>query len=463
MVSVEQKVRNVKSLKKQKSVLLPFSLSLIFCESAFFLFFFFFFFFFTGTFTRKHGFNSVMDYITPIVAPDDATQVKTEIYPGGHTIGAYDMLAIEYGYTVIAGEQADEQHPITIAIADRMAMEGLVFKTDEDAGYGVDPMARRYDVSDDPVKQSLDLMTAAQNMRDKAHRVYGWESKDGWADTTAIISRSIMMQFKAATIAASYIGGRVISHEFVNAHIKGVGEEKYGEATRVLPVSGGYMFFSMYVTSKFITDPYFRNNMQKLDQQVQWTNDYSFFGLEDTMLRSRRFDYMVQTLMMDIMHPDNLLRIYQTSQVATRNLYNPLPGAGPSFWTPPAPYADHPSAPPVMTVYGMLQYYTDRIWKFQTDGWKNQDEWDLCRFWAYLICTIHKMTADDTKYVHVGNDVAQMRSLLLAQIGGAKAALMAIPMQNVTDPGHDGQIEFLYATGNLVHYGTAVPGPPSRL
>lgn len=55
-----------------------------------------------------------------------------------------------------------------------------------------------------------------------------------------------------------------------------------------------------------------------------------------------------------------------------------------------------------------------------------------------------------------------MRSLLLAQIGGAKAALMAIPMQNVTDPGHDGQIEFLYATGNLVHYGTAVPGPPSR-
>tara|TARA_B100000780_G_scaffold278126_1_gene250621 strand:+ start:736 stop:921 length:186 start_codon:yes stop_codon:yes gene_type:complete len=41
MVSVEQKVRNVKSLKKQKSVLLPFSLSLIFCESAFFLFYFF--------------------------------------------------------------------------------------------------------------------------------------------------------------------------------------------------------------------------------------------------------------------------------------------------------------------------------------------------------------------------------------------------------------------------------------
>ena len=187
---------------------------------------------YNGSYTRLHGFDSVMDYIRPIVAPTDELQATTEIFPGGHTIGRYDRLAIEYGYTVITDEDPTVQHPDCIEIADRMAKEGIIFNTDEDAGYGVDPTAYRYDVSDNPVKAALDTMTAAQTMRDNAHRVYGWESKDGWADMTQVLQQSIGMQHQAALIAASYLGGRVIKHEFVNAHVQGVGEEKYAPDTR---------------------------------------------------------------------------------------------------------------------------------------------------------------------------------------------------------------------------------------
>ena len=141
--------------------------------------------------------------------------------------------------------------------------------------------------------------------------------------------------------------------------------------------------------------------------------------------------------------------MHLTSQVQLRNLQ----AGGPPPWTPPPPYADHPQAPQVVTVLTMLQQFNENIWGFQTNLWKNEDEWDLQRFWAYMIVTVHRLTSDDTKYVHVANDLSQIRKQLLSQIGGI------LQHPNATIDHSPSQMEFLEATGNLVHQGHTIPAP----
>ena len=192
--------------------------------------------------------------------------------------------------------------------------------------------------------------------------------------------------------------------------------------------------------------------MSVLDQQVAYQSTAfgeTYYGLEDTQIRSRYFDFMVQNFFFDFFNPKNLLRIHLTSQVQLRNLQ----AGGPAPWTPPPPYADHPQAPQVVTVLTMLQQFNENIWGFQTNLWKNEDEWDLQRFWAYMIVTVHRLTSDDTKYVHVANDLSQIRKQLLSQIVGI------LQHPNATIDHSPSQMEFLEATGNLVHQGHTIPAP----
>jgi hypothetical protein len=72
-------------------------------------------------YTLEHSSSSsVMDYVGAIVAPTAAEQNTTTIFPDGYTIGAYDYLAIQYGYTPVDGELPEEQHPAVNAIAKQL-------------------------------------------------------------------------------------------------------------------------------------------------------------------------------------------------------------------------------------------------------------------------------------------------------------------------------------------------------
>jgi hypothetical protein len=86
---------------------------------------------------------SVMDY-----HPINISMVEGQ--PQGHflstTLGAYDMLAIRYGYALLE-EGSDELK----AIPTEMAKQGLPYGTDEDTG-SPDPLITRWDLGDDPVK-----------------------------------------------------------------------------------------------------------------------------------------------------------------------------------------------------------------------------------------------------------------------------------------------------------------------
>ena len=60
-----------------------------------------------GSYTKVHSSSgSVMDYVGAVIPPSESMQKsdKTIIFPDGHTIGAYDKLAIKYGYAVVEGE-----------------------------------------------------------------------------------------------------------------------------------------------------------------------------------------------------------------------------------------------------------------------------------------------------------------------------------------------------------------------
>jgi hypothetical protein len=70
--------------------------------------------------------------------------------PQGHfvpqTIGPYDVLAIQYGYSLV-GEDSDDLK----ALPRKMAEEGLPYATDEDT-QSPDPLITRWDMGKDPIK-----------------------------------------------------------------------------------------------------------------------------------------------------------------------------------------------------------------------------------------------------------------------------------------------------------------------
>ncbi len=91
--------------------------------------------------------GSVMDYNPANIVPKD---VKQGDY-FSTTIGPYDMWAIEYGYKVFSGTEADELKKI----ASRCAEPELAYATDEDTrGIDSDPLSNRYDLGKEPLEFS---------------------------------------------------------------------------------------------------------------------------------------------------------------------------------------------------------------------------------------------------------------------------------------------------------------------
>ncbi len=102
--------------------------------------------------SSKNGLTgSVMDYSLVNVAPKDEEQ--------GHyftpTLGAWDYLAIEYGYKQLQAKSADDKKKALQQIAERAAQPKYAYGTDEDISSDVDPLVNQRDMSDDPLAFSM--------------------------------------------------------------------------------------------------------------------------------------------------------------------------------------------------------------------------------------------------------------------------------------------------------------------
>ena len=101
-----------------------------------------------------------MDYTPVNINPAGARQ--SSYYPT--TIGPYDHWAIEYGYKVIAGDEAAE----LAKIAARSGESGLDYATDEDTDSGdPDPLSNRFDLGKDPVAYAQRQMAAVNALMPK--------------------------------------------------------------------------------------------------------------------------------------------------------------------------------------------------------------------------------------------------------------------------------------------------------
>ncbi|MDN3921039.1 zinc-dependent metalloprotease [Roseateles violae] len=157
-------------------------------------------------FTEAHGLSgSVMDYN----AFNIAVQGEPQASYNNATLGAYDYWAIEYAYKPIA---AGEEKAELARIAARSTEPALAYADDLDAGGfgpydGMDPMANRFDLGDDPLAYFKRRLKLSQELWARAQ-----ERKPQAGDDPLRARRSIVYGFNqlyrsGSDLVGKYIGG----------------------------------------------------------------------------------------------------------------------------------------------------------------------------------------------------------------------------------------------------------------
>jgi hypothetical protein len=144
--------------------------------------------------------GSVMDYL-PINMPYGVGEVKGDWTMTG--IGPYDMWAIEYGYTPDESKLKD--------IVKRVSEPELQYATDEDTG-GIDPLARRYDYSKDPLDYAENQMRLVKLYRERLLDKFVKDG-DSWAKARRGFELTLGEQTKALSMMAIWIGGADITRD----------------------------------------------------------------------------------------------------------------------------------------------------------------------------------------------------------------------------------------------------------
>ena len=135
---------------------------------------------------------SVMDY-NPVNINVEAGEIQGNYEVIG--IGDYDLWAIEYGYT--SGKLED--------VLKKVDNPRLAYATDEDT-WGPDPLARRYDLSADPLDYAENQMRLVAELR---HKILDKYVKDGdsWARSRRGYSITLNQHLQAVSMMANWVGG----------------------------------------------------------------------------------------------------------------------------------------------------------------------------------------------------------------------------------------------------------------
>jgi len=147
--------------------------------------------------------SSVMDYYPVNIVPKGVKQ--GDYYTP--TIGAYDMWAIEYGYTPIDVNTSEQELPDLKKIASRSGEPGLSYSTDEDTrGIDPDPLSNRFDLGNDTVafaKQRVKVVGEAwPKLVEKVTK-----EGDGYQHARQAFGILLSTEGTALFMAARYVGG----------------------------------------------------------------------------------------------------------------------------------------------------------------------------------------------------------------------------------------------------------------
>lgn len=143
--------------------------------------------------------GSVMDYLPPNISMDKERQ-------GDYTmigVGPYDLWAIEYGYTF------DEKS--LPRILSRVAEPELAYATDEDT-WGPDPLARRYDLTANPLDYARSQMELARYHRQRLLDKFVKEGQS-WSKARRGYELTLGLQVNALSMMAKWVGGAFVHRD----------------------------------------------------------------------------------------------------------------------------------------------------------------------------------------------------------------------------------------------------------
>ncbi len=156
-------------------------------------------------FTEKNGIsNSVMDYNAYNIALKGEPQASFN----NSTLGAYDYWAIEYAYKPIeASREALELN----RIASRSTEPQLAYADDADAGGfgpndGMDPMANRFDLGDDPLAYYKKRLQLSQELWTRVQDRKPVAGDDPLRQRRSLLAGFSQLQ-RAAELVGKYVGG----------------------------------------------------------------------------------------------------------------------------------------------------------------------------------------------------------------------------------------------------------------
>ncbi|MEN0019594.1 MAG: zinc-dependent metalloprotease [Planctomycetota bacterium] len=141
--------------------------------------------------------TSVMDYL-PANIRVESGEVQGDY--SAISIGDYDKWAIEYGYA-LSDKDARK-------VFERMDEPYTRYATDEDT-MGPDPLARRYDLSADPIDYAREQIKLAEMLRSDVLNRYV-EDGDSWSKARQGYQITLGMQTRASSMMANWLGGAFV-------------------------------------------------------------------------------------------------------------------------------------------------------------------------------------------------------------------------------------------------------------
>jgi hypothetical protein len=235
--------------------------------------------------------GSVMDYI-PININMESGRVQGDFCMSD--IGAYDMWAIEYGYTF--GDPKE--------VLKRVAEPDLVYGTDEDT-VGPDPMIRRYDFTADPLDFANSRMQLIRYHRD---RLVDKFVKDGqsWARTRRGYMITLNEQTRMLSMMSAWIGS-------VNTHRDRKGDPNGRLPIEVIPAEKQRGALNFIVDNTFKDDAFGLTPDLLVRMTVdKWADEGGMndLGSDATWEIHDRISGVQASALTMIMNPTTLKRVY---------------------------------------------------------------------------------------------------------------------------------------------------------
>jgi predicted Zn-dependent protease with MMP-like domain len=175
-----------------------------------------------SAYVERHGItSSVMDYVPILIFADSRKQTRYF----QHVLGAYDMMAIRYGYGPrqtlpetsperstlnlrVAIDEALAEHRTELATLAQQAVEkGLHFGTDEDdpSPAGVDVYVSQWDLSDDPLQYHENVVQLLERIVPRL-RTLVHQRDLSWADYTELVRYAIIFASRSALYTTKFFG-----------------------------------------------------------------------------------------------------------------------------------------------------------------------------------------------------------------------------------------------------------------